>query len=82
MEINEEMKQKMEMVLSMCTCKSCPSWIDCGEKGGYCFQLIGKSSCITEEKGCICGGCPVTAKMELKHIYFCTKGSEKKQSEF
>ncbi len=80
MEMNEEMKQKMEMVLKMCTCKSCPSWTECGEKDGYCFPAIGKSSCITEEKGCICGGCPVTAQMGLKHTYYCTKGSEKEQS--
>ena len=76
----EEMKQKKEMVLSMCICPNCPSWVECGEKGGFCFPAIGKSSCIKDENGCICGGCPVTEKMGLKHIYFCTKGSEKEQS--
>ncbi|MCK5661811.1 MAG: DUF2769 domain-containing protein, partial [Methanosarcinales archaeon] len=54
--------------------------VTCGEKGAYCFPTIGKSKCITEENGCICGGCPVTEKMGLKHIYYCTKGSEKEQS--
>lgn len=76
----EEMEEKKKMVLSMCTCKSCPSWVECSEQGGFCFPTIAKSTCITEEKGCICGKCPVTQKMGLKHIYFCTKGSEKQQS--
>ncbi|MEE9505817.1 MAG: DUF2769 domain-containing protein [Thermoplasmata archaeon] len=76
----EEMEQRKNMVLQMCVCPSCPSWVECGEKGGYCFPTIGKSGCITEEKGCTCPGCPATAKMGLKHIYFCTKGSEMEQS--
>ena len=76
----EEMEQKKTMVLSMCICSSCPSWVKCGEKGGYCFPTIGKSSCITEEKGCICGGCPVTEQMGLQHMYFCTLGSEAEQA--
>jgi len=76
----EEMDQKKAMVLEMCICANCPSWVECGENGGYCFPTIGKSGCITEEKGCTCGGCPVTEKMSLKNIYFCTKGSEKEQS--
>ena len=76
----QEMEEKKKMVLSMCTCKNCPSWVECDEQGGFCFPMIGKSRCITEEKSCICGGCPVYAKMELKHTYYCTKGSEKEQS--
>ena len=76
----EEMEEKKKMVLSMCTCSSCPSWVACDEKGGFCFPTIGKSKCITEEKGCICTNCPVYAKMDLKHGYFCTKGSEKEQA--
>ncbi|WOF17294.1 DUF2769 domain-containing protein [Methanoplanus sp. FWC-SCC4] len=64
----------------MCTCKSCPSFEDCGENGGFCFPTIGKSSCIKTENGCICGGCPVYEKMGLKNIYFCIRGSEKEQS--
>ncbi|TKJ46924.1 hypothetical protein CEE34_06435 [Candidatus Aerophobetes bacterium Ae_b3a] len=62
----------------MCICPQCPSWIECGEKGGFCLSAIGKSSCITEQKGCICPGCPVTGEMGLKHDYYCTRGSEKK----
>ncbi len=76
----EQMEEKKQMVLQMCICKNCPSFVDCsGESIGYCFPSIGKSKCIAEEKGCICGGCPITEKMGLKNTYFCTKGSEKEQ---
>jgi hypothetical protein len=76
----EEMEEKKNMVIQMCICKGCPSFVDCGEDIGYCFPTIGKSSCISEEKGCTCGTCPVTEKMGLKHGYYCTRGSEKEQS--
>jgi len=72
------MENKKEMAIKMCICKNCPSYIECDEEIGYC--LIGKSKCIKEEKGCICGGCPVTKEMKLKHGYYCTRGSEKEQS--
>jgi hypothetical protein len=76
----EELEEKKQMVLSMCICAGCPSWIECGEEGGYCFSTIGKSTCITQEQGCICGQCPVTEKMGLTHGYYCTRGSEQEQS--
>lgn len=76
----KEMEEKKKMVLSMCVCKQCPSFMECGESIGYCLSTIGKSNCIKEEKGCICGDCPVTTQMDLKHDYYCTKGSEKKQN--
>lgn len=80
----EQMEEKRSMVVQMCICKGCPSYEDCSAKGGqaelgFCFPSIGKSDCIAAEKGCICGGCPVTPKMGLKNIYFCTKGSEMDQ---
>lgn len=74
-----EMEEKKKMVLDMCTCRGCPSFQDCGEEIGYCFPTIGKSKCISDEKGCICGQCPVTEKMKLKHGYYCTRGSEMEQ---
>lgn len=67
-------------VIGMCICRQCPSWEDCEEKIGYCFSSVGKSVCIKDEKGCICPTCPVAEKMKLKHMYFCTRGSEKEQS--
>jgi len=77
----EEMQQKKQMVLSMCICDKCPSWVECGEPGGFCFQAIGQSTCITEEKGCACGGCPVTERMGLMYTYYCTRGSAKEQAD-
>ncbi len=71
-------QQKAEYVAANCICAQCPSFLkeECakaGEKGGYC--LAGKSKVITKENGCICGNCPVTAKMGLKWGYYCTRGS-------
>ena len=81
----KEMEEKKKMVMEMCICAGCPSYKDCSLHGGenelgFCFPAVGKSGCINEEAGCTCGGCPVTEKMGLKNIYFCTKGSEKDQS--
>ncbi len=74
------MEEKKEAVLTACICRNCPTWEDCGEQGGFCLPTIGKSSCITEEKGCLCKACPAYEEMDLKSMYFCTKGSEKEQS--
>ena len=75
-----ELEERKKLVLSMCICAECPSWLECEETGGFCFSTIRKSTCISEEQGCICGKCPVTAKMGLKHGYYCTRGSEKEQA--
>lgn len=69
--------------LEACICERCPTYIDCGKKGAkkekaFCFPT-GKSACIMEEHGCICGACPMHQKMRSKNYYFCTKGSEEKQ---
>ncbi|MCQ1537390.1 DUF2769 domain-containing protein [Methanosarcina sp. KYL-1] len=64
----------------MCICPDCPSWVECGEKGGFCFETIEKSRCISEENGCICLGCPVAISFGFEYMYYCTKGSAKEQS--
>lgn len=38
------------------------------------FCAFGKSKCITEEKECICGECPITKENNLTKGYYCTKG--------
>jgi Protein of unknown function (DUF2769) len=43
------------------------------------FCSTRKSDKITEEKGCLCGGCPVTPKMGLRWGYYCTRGSGREQ---
>ena len=75
----EEMEQRKQMVLSMCICKGCPTWVEGAEPIGFCLPMIGKNAMITAEKGCICPTCPVFSKLSLTKDYFCTKGSEKEQ---
>jgi len=61
----------------MCLCPNCPSWIECKEHGAYCYPIVGKSKCINQAKGCICGACPTTKKYKLEKHYYCINGSEK-----
>ena len=72
---NKEIKK----IIDLCICKKCPSWVECNEQGGFCSEDIGKSKCILHENGCICGGCPAYNKMNLSHMYYCIRGSEKDQ---
>jgi hypothetical protein len=76
---SEELDHDQRLVLTLCICSSCPSWVECGEKGGYCAPGVGRSKKIRKERGCICGGCPVAEKFGLVRDYFCTRGSEKEQ---
>ncbi|MFA6269452.1 MAG: DUF2769 domain-containing protein [archaeon] len=61
----------------LCLCPKCPSWVECKEKGAYCYPVIGKSKCITQANGCICGACPVQKKYKIDKRYYCINGSEK-----
>jgi hypothetical protein len=66
-------------VLTSCICKRCPSYAECDETIGYCLARTGKSKCIVKEKGCLCPACPVASKEGLKHVFYCTRKSEKEQ---
>lgn len=66
-------------ITDSCTCPTCPSFAKCDEETGFCFQPS-ISNCIMQQKGCICGACPVTFQYGLKNMYYCTRGNEKKQS--
>jgi len=57
-----------------CPCKQCPSYVDCGE---LAFCVKGKSKCVKEERGCLCPGCPVQAKLGFSSVYYCTRGAAK-----
>lgn len=74
-----EMEKSKEALQGACLCPSCPSWVSCGEKAGFCIPSVGKSRCIKKENGCLCPACPVAEKMKLEHDYYCTRGSEKEQ---
>jgi hypothetical protein len=68
-------KQELKFAEDNCICRNCPSYAGCSEKPAYCG--FGKSKCIKEKKGCICGGCPVHQKLGLKSGYYCVFGKEK-----
>ena len=67
-------KEDKKFAEEMCVCRNCPSFKECKEKIAYC--VIGKSKCIKERNGCICGGCPVHAKLNLSSGYYCFSGKE------
>lgn len=72
----EDFQKKLPMVQEMCVCKNCPSWVNDETITGFCHPLVGKSKVITEEKGCICGSCPICKKMKMVNGYYCTRGAE------
>ncbi len=72
---NVERKQATEL----CICQMCPSFVDCKEEIAFCLATTGKSSCIKEEQGCLCPGCPVLEAEGFSHVYYCTRGTETDQ---
>lgn len=78
-------ENQKKMVLSLCICSGCPSYKDCSKAGGkkelgFCFKTPSKSSCINQERGCMCGACPAKQKFSLKNFYFCIEGNEEQQN--
>jgi hypothetical protein len=71
-----EMQAKIKELDGMCICGVCPSYMGTGEEK-LTFCVIGKSTIIKEENGCICPGCPVQIELALKWEYYCTRGSGK-----
>lgn len=70
--------EKNEANLNACFCPRCPSYNECAKEKMerlYCAEEIGKSGCEYKMNGCLCGGCPVHAKSELKSGYYCINGS-------
>jgi hypothetical protein len=58
--------------LTKCICKGCPTHNECMKKGMQgLFCSRGKSSCEMEQKGCICGECPLSAEYQLSSTYYC-----------
>ena len=65
----------LEEVKRVCSgfCSACPSYKGSGEtRLGFCFT--GKSSKIKQEKGCLCGSCPIQLRYSLKGSYYYTRG--------
>ena len=63
----------------LCICRMCPTFKDCREEIAFCLAATGKSSCIQDEQGCLCPGCPVLEQEGFTHVYYCTRGSETDQ---
>jgi hypothetical protein len=62
-----------EIVTQMCICPECPSWVEGGERGGFCFEPIPKSRYIGEKRGCICQECPVAKRVGFSNSYYCIR---------
>jgi hypothetical protein len=75
----KDLEEKLPQVKAMCICKSCPTYVKEETEVGFCHAFIGKSSVITDEKGCNCPQCPVYTEMGLKNGYYCTRKSEMEQ---
>jgi Zn finger protein HypA/HybF involved in hydrogenase expression len=72
-------KAKINELDGQCICNMCPSFMGTGEEK-LTFCMIGRSSIIKEENGCICPGCPVQSDLALRWDYYCTKGSGRQLS--
>jgi len=72
----EDLQEKLPMVKEKCICATCPSYVEGETELGFCHPLVGKSTKITERKGCICPECPIFKMMGLKRGYYCLQGSE------
>ncbi|MDD1696632.1 MAG: DUF2769 domain-containing protein [Methanoregula sp.] len=69
-----------KQAIGLCICRMCPSFVDCKEEIAFCLAENNKSSCIKEEKGCLCPGCPVQAEEDFQYVFYCTRGSQSYQS--
>ena len=78
----EEAQKSMAEKAKICmeNCGKCPSYEGTGEDA-WLFCAKGKSTKITEEKGCVCDPYPVTEQMGLRWGYYCTRGSGKEMVE-
>ena len=76
----EEMAERVESMKEVCKsyCGECPSYTGTGESLVFC--AMGRSSVISEEKGCLCPSCPVTEMMSLRWKFYCTRGSGREQA--
>ena len=72
----KQWNDSIEQVIYMCReyCGKCPSHHGTGEES-LAFCMVGKSSEITEKKGCLCEKCPITKTMSLRWEYYCIDGN-------
>jgi hypothetical protein len=64
-----------------CICPDCPTYRKCAEEGREAlFCMTSASKCIKLENGCQCSECPIHRTMNLRHHFYCIRGTEKRQS--
>lgn len=76
----EEYEKVVEDDQMECVCKQCPTYVEGDERIAYCYEPVGQSDVITEERNCICGQCPVYQKNGWRLNYYCTRGAEMTQT--
>ncbi len=57
-----------------CICPKCPSYNKCAQfrsQRSFCIAGKSPSDCIKNEKGCVCGDCPVGQELGKKEQYYC-----------
>ena len=71
----KQKRENIEQVEFTCKdyCGKCPSYVGTGEKS-LAFCMEGKSSIITEKKGCLCEKCPISKTMSLRCSNYCVNG--------
>lgn len=65
--------------VKLCMCRMCPTYINCKEEISFCMAVPSKSTCIKNEAGCLCPGCPVQEQEGFMHVYYCIRGNEQEQ---
>jgi len=77
----DQVMGKVAELSKMCICGTCPTYTSCAKNAGEgLFCAHGTSfKCISEGKGCLCPGCPVTKPLGLKYQAYCLMGTEKAQ---
>ncbi|MGZ7047383.1 MAG: DUF2769 domain-containing protein [Methanobacterium sp.] len=76
---NEIIVPDIDKNANRCLCPGCPTHNECmknNEEKIFCSR--GKTECNPEEKGCLCGTCPVEQEYGLNDFYYCINGAAKR----
>jgi hypothetical protein len=76
-----DIKKKIPELKSQCICPDCPSFNECArDEKEILYCIYGRSfTCVTEDLGCICPGCPLITDLGLVNLTFCLHGSKQAQ---
>jgi len=54
----EEMAEKKKMVISMCICRGCPSFVECDEEIGFCFPTLVRATVSPRRRDALVADAP------------------------